>query len=99
MFVRTDLASLIHPVDDDENLRVVVERWLRKDGCDVTCLASGEECLAALAEEEPEAICLDINMPGLSGIETLERIRDRYPALPVVVLTADAGRTAGSSAP
>jgi two-component system NtrC family response regulator len=76
-------------VDDDENLRVVVERWLRKDGYDVTCLASGEECLAALAEEEPEAICLDINMPGLSGIETLERIRERYPALPVVVLTAD----------
>ena len=89
MSVRTDLASLIHLVDDDENLRVIVERWLRKDGYDVTCLASGEECLAALAEEEPEAICLDINMPGLSGIETLERIRERYPALPVVVLTAD----------
>ncbi|MCX6596684.1 MAG: sigma-54 dependent transcriptional regulator [Acidobacteria bacterium] len=87
--MRNDLASLIHLVDDDENLRVVVERWLRKDGYDVTCLASGDECLEALSEEVPEAICLDINMPGLSGIETLERIRERYPALPVVVLTAD----------
>jgi DNA-binding NtrC family response regulator len=87
--VRTELDSLVFVVDDDDNLRAVVERWLRKDGYDVSCLPTGEDCLEALSQEEPEAICLDMNMPGLSGIETLERIRERYPAMPVVVLTAD----------
>jgi len=87
--MRTELNSLIFLVDDDEMLCAAVERWLCKDGYDVTCLGSGDECLKALAEDVPEAICLDMNMPGLSGIETLGRIRERYPALPVVVLTAD----------
>ncbi len=96
--MRTELESLIFLVDDDENLRAVVERWLRKDGYDVSCLSSGDECLEALGEEAPDAICLDMNMPGLSGIETLERIRERYPAMPVVVLTADETATTAVSA-
>ncbi len=96
--MRTELESLIFLVDDDENLRAVFERWLRKDGYDVACLSSGDACLEALTEEEPEAICLDMNMPGLSGIETLERIRERYPALPVIILTADETATTAVSA-
>lgn len=81
--------NLIYLVDDDEDLRVLVERWLRREGYDVCALADGIECLSALGEEVPEVICLDMNMPGLSGLETLERIREHHPALPVVVLTAD----------
>lgn len=84
-----DLDNLIYLVDDDENLRVLVERWLRREGYDVCTLRDGVQCLAALGEDVPEAICLDMNMPGLSGLETLERIREHNPALPVVVLTAD----------
>lgn len=87
--MRPDLDNLIFLVDDDENLRLLVERWLRREGYDVCLLADGLQCLSALSEEEPEAICLDMNMPGLSGLETLERIREHHPALPVVVLTAD----------
>lgn len=81
--------NLIYLVDDDENLRMLVERWLRREGYDVSAMADGMECLSALGEEVPEVICLDMNMPGLSGLETLERIREHHPALPVVVLTAD----------
>ncbi len=82
-------ADLILLVDDDENVRVLVERWLQKDGYDVLPLEDGESCLRALSEEEPAAVCLDLNLPGLSGLETLEQIRERHPVLPVIVLTAD----------
>ena len=84
-----ELDNLIHLVDDDENIRLVVERWLRREGYDVAPFGSGLQCLAALAEDAPDAICLDMNMPGLSGLETLERIREHHPLLPVIVLTAD----------
>jgi len=84
-----DQDNLIYLVDDDEYQRALVERWLQRDGFDVASLGSGEQCLDALAEDEPEAICLDLNMPGLSGLETLERIREHHPMLPVIVLTAD----------
>ena len=52
-------------------------------------LESGEACLEALSEEQPAAICLDLNMPGFGGMNTLEQIHDYNPILPVIVLTAD----------
>jgi DNA-binding NtrC family response regulator len=81
--------SLIYVVDDDENLRRLLERWLERDGYDVSPLSSGEACLEALAEDVPAAICLDMNMPGQGGMDTLEHIREHHPMLPVIVLTAD----------
>lgn len=50
-----------------------------------------ESCLRALETESPEAICLDLNLPGLSGTDTLERIVAERPHLPVVMLTAESG--------
>ena len=81
--------NLIFVVDDDAAMRALVERWLKREGYEAFGFDGGAECRDALAEDMPEAICLDMNMPGLSGLETLERIRERYPSLPVVVLTAD----------
>jgi two-component system, NtrC family, nitrogen regulation response regulator GlnG len=90
-----ELDNLIYLVDDDESLRLLVERWLHREGYDVSSYPSGSDCLDALAEDLPEVVCLDMKMPGLSGLETLERIRERHPMLPVVVLTAD--DTAGTA--
>lgn len=81
--------ELIYLVEDDENLRVLVERWLAKAGYDVNPLPDGNACLEALQEGVPSAICLDLMMPGISGLETLERIREHHPLLPVIVVTAD----------
>ncbi len=85
----SESENLIFVVDDDDAMRALVERWLKREGYDAYSFDGGAECLDALAEDLPEAICLDMKMPGLSGIATLERIRERFPALPVVVLTAD----------
>jgi DNA-binding NtrC family response regulator len=85
----SEFDSLVYLVDDDLDLRNLVEEWLIADGYDVCSFADGLECLSALAEDTPEVICLDLNMPGLSGLATLERVHERYPSVPVVVLTAD----------
>jgi two-component system response regulator AtoC len=85
----TELQRLIYVVDDDENLRILVGRWLERAGFEVAPLSDGTECLEALAEEVPSAICLDMNMPGLSGLETIQRIREHHLALPIIVMTSD----------
>ncbi len=79
----------IFVVDDDPNQRMIVERWLTRAGYEVMLLESGEACLEALSEEVPSAICLDLNMPGFGGMNTLEQVHDHNPMLPVIVLTAD----------
>lgn len=50
-----------------ENIRVLIERRLRREGYDVAAFADGARCLSALDEDAPEAMCLDMNMPGLRG--------------------------------
>ena len=79
----------IFVVDDDPNQRMILERWLVREGYEVVLLESGEACLDALSEELPSAICLDLNMPGFGGMNTLEQVHDHNPVLPVIVLTAD----------
>jgi len=79
----------IFVVDDDPNQRMILERWLSRAGYEVIQLESGNACLETLSEELPSAICLDLNMPGFSGMDTLEHIHAHNPLLPVIVLTSD----------
>jgi signal transduction histidine kinase/CheY-like chemotaxis protein len=75
--------------DDDANIRTVVSGHLTRQGYKVIEAASGEEALRIALEQPIEAILLDLYMPGLSGWETLQRLRDS-PAtvdIPVVVLS------------
>ena len=85
---RTADPGSILIVDDDPDLCVLVRHWLEGDGYAVEVFHDGESCLAGLARSLPDCICLDLEMPGLSGLETLERIKATHPRLPVVVLTA-----------
>jgi CheY-like chemotaxis protein len=78
-------------VDDDEDVRRLAVMSLAKvGGHEVTSVASGEECLAALRGELPDVVILDVMMPTMDGPATLERIRDdrHAHAVPVVFLTA-----------
>ena len=80
---------LIVLVDDDRNLCDLVERFLERAGHRVQIFHDGESFLAALGAMMPDAICLDLSMPGIGGLETLELIKDRQEQLPVIILTAD----------
>ena len=75
--------------DDDAGIRTVVREHLTRQGYEVLEAASGEQAVALAASERVEAILLDLYMPGISGWETLQRLRDTpaTAAIPVVILS------------
>lgn len=81
--------DLVFVVDDDLSVQGLVRRWLESAGYRVACLPDGEACLDLLSSEMPSAVCLDLNMPGMDGMEALQQIKQRSPVLPVLMLTAD----------
>jgi len=77
----------LYLVDDDEDVRFLMTRMLGKAGVGrVTAFAGGEQVLASLRSgPPPDLVILDQNMPGLSGVEVLARIRELHPDLAVLI--------------
>ena len=75
-------------IDDDSSIRWVLDKALHKAGLSVVSFESGESALAAIGREEPAVVVTDIRMPGIDGLELLERISSQYPELPVIIMTA-----------
>jgi len=75
-------------IDDDSSIRWVLEKALQKAGMSVVSFDSGGSALEALAQEEPAVIVSDIRMPGIDGLELLERINGTCPDVPVIIMTA-----------
>src|SRR5262245_995429 len=63
--------------------------WLRRAGYAAEVFASAEGCLEALGRLLPDAVFLDLSLPGMSGIDALTPIREAAPGVPVVILTTD----------
>ncbi|MBN2282299.1 MAG: sigma-54-dependent Fis family transcriptional regulator [Deltaproteobacteria bacterium] len=75
-------------VDDEESICTSLQGALSDDGYDVVTVQSGEECLVMLEEEElPDLILLDIWLPGMDGIETLQAVKSKYPQIQVVMIS------------
>jgi len=74
-------------VDDDAAFRHVMAGELRRMGYEVQTAASGEEAVARTERAEPEVILLDLQLPGMDGLETLKAIRARIPAAEIIMLT------------
>lgn len=74
-------------VDDEGDFRRATAQGLSRRGFNVAEASSGEEALAQIKLQRPDIVLLDQKMPGLSGIETIQRIRENDSALPVVMLT------------
>ncbi|MGQ0653397.1 MAG: nitrogen regulation protein NR(I) [Betaproteobacteria bacterium] len=75
-------------VDDDRSIRWVIEKALSREGIAFNSFSTAQEALEALAGEAPEVLVSDIRMPGLSGLELLNAVKQRHPAVPVIVMTA-----------
>ncbi len=73
--------------DDDSDLRWVLGTTLGASGFGVVSHANGEEALLELGTRRFDAVLLDVNMPGIGGIETCRRMRKRAPLLPILMLT------------
>ena len=75
-------------IDDDRSIRWVLEKALTKAGMQVTTFSNANGVMEALERGEPEAIISDVRMPGMDGFALLQRIKQKYPELPVVIMTA-----------
>lgn len=85
----TKLARVM-VVDDDSLMREVLKALLRDEGFEVAGEArDGQSALALIERTRPDLVCLDVNMPGVSGIDVLKSIRSAYPAIRVVMITGD----------
>jgi RNA polymerase sigma factor (sigma-70 family) len=82
------LAGLVHVIDDDASFRAAVERRLKLAGYDVETYSSAQQLLDRLPDAEmPGCILLDVQMPGLSGLELQSRLIERGSVLPIVFVT------------
>ena len=75
-------------VEDDAHVREAVARALRFEGYDVHTAVDGNEALVRATELEPDAILLDVLMPGTDGLAVCRRLRERGDQTPILMLTA-----------
>ena len=85
---KVNKRQLILMVDDDRDNLNLVGALLAHEGYDIAQAESAEEALEKLKEIEPHLILLDINMPGLSGLEMLKVVRNREKYVSVVFVSA-----------
>ncbi len=83
-----DHISSILVVDDEEEIRKILSRILEKEGFKVVTAADGQQAMQKICFETPDAVLLDVRMPGLSGMEVLKKIKEIDDDLPVVLVTA-----------
>ena len=75
-------------VDDEEGIRQLYKEELEDEGYEVELAERGEEALEKISKAKPDAVILDLKMPGMGGLEVLERIREQDKDLPVIISTA-----------
>ena len=75
-------------IDDDRSIRWVFEKTLAREDIPFKMFSSAQEALTALGASTPQVVVSDIRMPGGSGLELLQKVKERHPALPVIIMTA-----------
>src|SRR6187455_2776751 len=75
-------------IDDDRSIRWVFEKALTRENIAFKTFSSADEALGALGSETPQLVVSDIRMPGESGLELLQQAKQRFPHMPVIIMTA-----------
>jgi two-component system, NtrC family, nitrogen regulation response regulator GlnG len=83
---RSDCTAWI--IDDDDSIRWVLDKALVKAGIGTRSFATAEAALQQLQQQQPDVVISDIRMPGMDGLELLQRLHEQLPKLPVIVITA-----------
>ena len=74
-------------VDDEQVVLDSVRKHLRREAYEIRTVLSGTEAVEILDSGWPEVVITDLMMPGMDGLELLERVRDSSPAIPVIMIT------------
>ena len=85
--MRANVKSRILVIDDEVGIRDSMRRTLEYQGYQFIGAATGQEGLALIERDPPDLVFLDIKMPGMDGLEVLERIKASNPAVPVVMVS------------
>src|SRR5215203_5671326 len=83
-----DGTKAVWIVDDDRSIRWVLEKALAREGIAYKTFSTAYEVLQALAVSAPQVLVSDIRMPGESGIVLLNKMKERHPQIPVIIMTA-----------
>ena len=75
-------------IDDEENTRLLYKKELEGKGYQITVAATAEEAKGKIDADKPDIITLDINMPGLDGIEFMEKLKEEKTEIPVILSSA-----------
>ncbi|MFC1524187.1 response regulator [Thermodesulfobacteriota bacterium] len=82
-----DLKKIL-VVDDDDNIRELLQRLFQEDGWHCQAAESGSAALQVLEQSSPfDLMITDIVMEGMNGIELTRQVQEKYPSLPVIVMT------------
>ena len=75
-------------IDDDKSIRWVIEKALSREGIAYKSFVAASEALDHLDDDPPEVVISDIRMPGASGLDFMQRLKQKLPATPVIIMTA-----------
>ena len=75
-------------IDDDRSIRWVLEKALLRDNIPCMAFSAASAALSELERSQPSAVLSDIRMPGVSGLELLQQLKERLPKVPVIIMTA-----------
>ena len=75
-------------VDDDASIRWVLEKALARENLTTQSFSNARDAMAALGNELPQVLVSDIRMPGVSGLELLQVMKEKHPGVPVIIMTA-----------
>src|SRR5258706_532185 len=89
---------LVLVADDDRAVRESLERALQLAGYEVELASDGDSALAAIERRTPDAVVLDVMMPGYDGLDVTRRLRREGNRIPILLLTARGGGGATTSA-
>ena len=96
--LHTKVDPRVLVVEDEPRMRELLSRAIGGWGFEVAEARSGEEALRTAAEQPPDIVLLDLNLPGIDGIETFRRLRARVPGVQGIVLTGFASIEAARQA-
>lgn len=82
------MAKQILVIDDEQGVRDSFEMALEGQGYALMTAASGEEGVAKAAEQPPDLVFLDLNMPGIDGVETMRRLQAKHDDVLIYIVTA-----------
>lgn len=80
-------------VDDEEDIAGLIQFHLEEEGFQVEVCHNGMEVLPRLEKHLPDGIILDLMLPGIGGMDLCKRIKEKYPQIPIIMVTAKTGET------